>query len=413
VKPLRLLIVTQYFWPEVFRINELVADLVRRGHSVTVLTGKPNYPKGRIFSDYAANPGAFFRFEGADVVRLPIITRGGGRGFRLAANYLSFALSALIVGTWKLRGRPFDAIFVYQPSPITVALPAIALGRLKQAPVTLWVLDLWPETLRAMGIVKRGKVYDLLERMTRWIFLGCDLVLGQSHRITEAIRARTGASVRAGYFPAWSDQVFDNAKHVVPAQEVPTRHDCFTLVFAGNIGVAQDFPAILDAAARLHHRKDIRWVIIGDGRMASWLENQINSRNLAEQFFFVGHHPLERMPEFFAHADALLVSLKADDLFAMTVPGKLQAYLAAGIPVLAMLNGEGAEILATSGAGLSCPAGDSEGLARIIEDLARMDPATRREMGNRGRRYSSEEFDFHTLVSRLEQALDNPAHIKL
>lgn len=410
--PMRLLVVTQYFWPETFRINELVAEFVRRGHEVTVLTGKPNYPSGGIFPEFAANPAGFALYEGAEVIRVPMLSRGAGRGVRLAANYLIFALSALCIGIWKLRGRSFDAVFVYQPSPITAVLPAIAIGKLKRAPVTLWVLDLWPETLRAMGMVRPGLLYDLLERLTRRIFLGCDLVLGQSRRITEAVRNRVGAG-RVGYFPAWSDQVFDAVARVAPAPEVSHRPDCFTIVFAGNIGEAQDFPAILEAAERLRQRDDIRWVIVGDGRMAGWLQEQVTARGLTERFLLVGRHPLERMPEFFAHADALLVSLRSDDLFAMTVPGKLQAYLAAGLPVLAMLDGEGAEVLARSGAGLSCPAGDSAGLALIIEDLARITPDMRQEMGRQGRAYCAEEFDFCTLVGKLEHALLDPGNARL
>lgn len=411
--PMRLLVVTQYFWPETFRINELVAEMVRRGHAVTVLTGKPNYPSGRIFPDFAANPAQFSHFGGAEVLRVPILSRGSGRGLRLAANYAFFALSALCIGVWRLRGRCFDAVFVYQPSPITAVLPAIAIGRLKKAPVTLWVLDLWPETLRALGMVRPGRIYDLLEGLTRRVFLSCDLVLGQSRKITDVIRARTGAAGHVGYFPAWSDQVFDAATEVALAPEVPRDPEIFTIVFAGNIGEAQDFPTILDAAERLRGREDIRWVIVGDGRMAGWLAEQVTARDLAGQVLLVGRHPLERMPEFFAHADALLVSLKVDELFAMTVPGKLQAYLAAGIPVLAMLDGEGAEVLAKSGAGLSCPAGDGAGLARITEELARMDPEARLDMGDRGRTYCAVEFDFGTLIGRLEQALPNPASAKL
>jgi colanic acid biosynthesis glycosyl transferase WcaI len=411
--PMHLLVVTQYFWPETFRINELVVELVRRGHDVTVLTGKPNYPRGQIFPEFASNPAAFALFEGAEVVRVPMLSRGSGRGVRLAANYAIFALSALCVGVWKLRGRSFDAVFVYQPSPITAVLPAIAIGKLKRAPVTLWVLDLWPETLRAMGIVRPGKVYDILESMTRRIFLGCDLVLGQSRRIADVISARMRTAGHVGYFPAWSDQLFATSENATPAPEVPLDPGCFTIVFAGNIGEAQDFPAILDAARRLRDRDDIRWVIVGDGRMAGWLSEQVRLLGLGGRVLLVGRHPLERMPEFFAHADALLVSLKSDDLFAMTVPGKLQAYLAAGLPVLAMLDGEGAEVLVQSGAGRSCPAGDGAGLAGIVEEMARMNPEARQEMGRRGRAYCTEQFDFDRLVSKLEHAILNPTDAQL
>ena len=406
---MRLLVVTQYFWPETFRINELVAELVRRGHAVTVLTGKPNYPSGKVFPEFLADPAGHAAFSGASVVRVPMLARGTGRGLRLALNYAVFALSATVLGAWKLRGERFDAVFAYQPSPVTVAVPALAMGRLKRAPVTLWVLDLWPETLMAMGLLRPGRLYRLLERLTRRLFLGCDLVLGQSRRIAQAIRDRTGPEGHVGYFPAWSDEVFAGTTAATPAPEVPPMPDGFTILFAGNIGEAQDFPAILDAATRLRHRTDLRWVIVGDGRMAGWLDDRIKALGLERQVLTVGRHPLERMPEFFAHADALLVSLRADAVFAMTVPGKLQAYLAAGLPVLGMLDGEGAELLDRSGAGLSCPAGDGAGLARIVETLAATDAAARAAMGQRGRALCAREFDFATLVDRLEAALPDPS----
>ena len=410
--PMRLLVVTQYFWPETFRINELVAELVRRGHSVTVLTGSPNYPSGQVFTEFVSNPASFSFFEGAEVVRVPMLSRGSGRGVRLAANYAVFALSALFIGIWKLRGRCFEAVFVYQPSPITAVVPAIAIGRLKKAPVTLWVLDLWPESLRAMGVVRPGWFYDFLEKLTRWIFLGCDLVLGQSRKITDAIRARVGQEGHVGYFPAWSDKVFEDVR-AKPAPEVPLEPRSFTIIFAGNIGEAQDFPAILEAARLLRDRDDIRWVIVGDGRMAGWLAEQVTLQGLGRRVLQVGRHPLERMPEFFAHADALLVTLKSDELFAMTVPGKLQAYLAAGIPILAMLDGEGAEVVADSGAGLSCAAGDGARLAQIIAELSAMEPEARKELGDLGRAYCARQFDFNKLVDRLERILPNPMDAEL
>lgn len=405
MKPMRLLVVTQYFWPETFRINELVAELVRRGHSVTILTGKPNYPSGRVFPEFASDPTAFATFSGAEVVRVPIIARGTGRGLMLALNYLSFAASAMLLGAWKLRHRDFDAVFVYQPSPVTAVLPGLFIGRIKKAAVALWVLDLWPETLLALGLLRPGKLYALVERATQWIYRNCDLVLGQSKRISDALRERTGGKVDVAYFPAWSDEVFSGNDRTHLAPEVPHCADCFTILFAGNIGEAQDFPSILDAATKLRDKDDIRWVIVGDGRMSAWLNDEIARRGLGHRMLMVGRHPLERMPEFFAHADALLVSLKSDTLFGMTVPGKLQAYLASGIPVLAMLDGEGAELLAEAGAGLSCPSGSGHGLAEIAEKLARTDRAERRAMGQHGRDHCAREFSLSKLVSFLELSL--------
>ena len=154
---MKILIVTQYFWPENFRINDLTQELVKRGHSVTVLTGIPNYPAGSVFDSYRQNPKAFRLYGGANVWRVPMLTRGHG-AVRLLLNYLSFVIGACLCGPWRLRGQQADVIFVFEPSPVTVGLPAILLSRIKHAPVVFWALDLWPETLAAIGVVRSPRV---------------------------------------------------------------------------------------------------------------------------------------------------------------------------------------------------------------------------------------------------------------
>ena len=172
-------------------------------------------------------------------------------------------------------------------------------------------------------------------------------------------------------------------------------------MFAGNIGDAQDFPAIL-AAAECLKRHAIGWLIVGDGRMASWVAEEIKKRGLQDQVLMLGRFPSERMPSFFQHADALLMSLKDEPIFSMTIPSKLQTYLSAGIPVLAMLNGEGSDVVRESGSGITCGAGDHEGLAKAVLQLSQATPEERLEMGRNGRELSQREFDRDTLISRLE-----------
>lgn len=174
---MRILVVSQYFWPENFRINDLVAEWIARGHEVTVLTGRPNYPGGVLFEEYRRDPAAFSGYRGAKVLRVPLLMRGKGRGLRLASNYLSFALSAAVLGAWRIRRLSVDVVFVFEPSPITVALPAILIGQLKKAPVALWVLDLWPDTLSALGIVKSRTILGWLARLVSFIYDRCALVL--------------------------------------------------------------------------------------------------------------------------------------------------------------------------------------------------------------------------------------------
>lgn len=399
----RLLVVSQYFWPENFRINDLVSDLSARGHHITVLSGVPNYPGGEVFPAFLENPEHYDCMEGVSIVRVPILTRGTGR-LRLFANYVSFAISATLVGAWKLRRHQFDAVLVYEPSPITVGIPGAVLSSLKRAPMILWVLDLWPETLRAVGVVKSDWLLGALGIFVSAIYRRCTLIWAQSRSFVGNIRAYAGARPRITYFPNWAETVFDDTS-IEPASEITPAPEAFTIMFAGNVGEAQDFPAVLAAAEALRTDARIRWLIVGDGRALAWLEKEIRARALQERVFLLGRHPLERMPAFFRHADAMLVSLRNDPIFSMTIPGKMQSYLAAGIPVLGMLNGEGAAVLNLSGAGLVCDAGDSAGLTRIVQQMADMPGEARRAMGQRARDYYRKEFERTVLLDRAEKAL--------
>jgi glycosyltransferase involved in cell wall biosynthesis len=398
----KLLVISQYFWPENFRINDLVADLVRRGHEVTVLTGKPNYPDGRVFADYAANPGAFLHHAGARIVRVPMLARGKG-GVRLALNYLSFAASASLMGLVRLWREPFDAIFVFEPSPITVGLPALALKWRSGAPIAFWVLDLWPQSLKAVGMVASRTILRLVAMLVAMIYRGSDLVLAQSRSFIPEIGKYLPDPDRIRYFPSWSDEApaGDADETVI---DLPVATGDFDIMFAGNIGAAQDFPAILDAAELL--REDaVRWLIVGDGRTSDWVKQEIAQRGLTDRVLMLGRHPLAHMPAFFRRADALLISLRSEPIFSLTIPGKLQAYLAAGRPILAMLNGEGAEVVQTARAGLTTGAGDAAGLASAVRQMLATSPADRAEMGRRGRDYSLREFNRDELITRLEQWL--------
>lgn len=401
---MRLLVVSQYFWPENFRINDLVAELVRRGHQVTVMTGLPNYPEGKIFQQFRDDPVCFSNYEGAEVVRVPMTPRGQG-GLRLMLNYLTFAVSASLLGLWKLRGRQFDAIFTYQVSPVTVGLPAALMRAVKRAPMALWVLDLWPETLQAVGVVRHPAALQAVGKLVSFIYRRCDLILAQSKSFIPQIQKYARNSTRVLYFPSWAESVFD-MPHAVPADEVPLKPGSFSVMFAGNIGDAQDFPAILAAAESLEPYSHIRWLIVGDGRMGRWVADEVKRRDLQECVLMLGRHPVERMPSFFKQANALLVSLKDEPIFSMTIPGKLQSYLAAGIPVVAMLNGEGAAVVKNSSSGLTCAAGDHVALATAVLKLSAMTNEERSAMGRNGLTVSAREFDREALMNQLEGWLE-------
>jgi colanic acid biosynthesis glycosyl transferase WcaI len=368
-----------------------------------VLTGKPNYPGGTIYPEFRARPGDFARFQGVEVVRVPVWPRQRN-SVSLLLNYLTFALSASLFGPWRLRGRPFDVVFVFGCSPVTQGLPGVLMGRLKRAPLVYWVLDQWPESLAAVGVVKSPTMLRLVGLMVSFIYDRCDAILAQSHALKPLIARYTRSPDRIGYFPNWSEGA-DDVEKATPASEVPPKEGAFDVMFAGNIGAGQDFEAVLDAAQSLRGNPRIRWLIVGDGRMAPWVREEAERRGLGDRFVMLGRHPIDRMPSFFRHADALLLSLRNDPVFALTVPGKLQAYLAAGIPVIGMLDGEGSRIIEESQAGFACAAGDSTGLAALVLRMASLPPHERTQMAERGRAYALREFDRQRLVENLDETL--------
>lgn len=402
-KPLKILVVSQYFWPENMRINNMVEGFIAKGHEVTILTGQPNYPEGQAFPEYRKNPDFYSSYFGADIYRVPMLARGR-RSITLALNYLSFFSSASTIGAYKLREKHFDAIFVYAVSPIMAAIPALVIGRLKKSPVFLWVLDLWPETLGAVGIIKNRKIIGLVGKLVSWIYNRTDYLLLQSKSFEENIKnycTKYIAPERVVYFPSWAEDDF-SADVATPSDILERDDSTFTIVFAGNLGDAQDFPTILRAVETLKSEFPLRWIIVGDGRASNWLHEQVAARGL-DNVFLLGRHPLEKMPPLFAAADALLVSLKTNEVFEKTIPGKVQAYLASGKPILAMIEGEAARVIEDAGAGMTCNSGDSDGLASIVRSMAALSPAQHQTMGASGRNFYFENFSKDKLFDRLEK----------
>lgn len=401
--------VSQYFAPENFRVNDLVQGLVERGHEVTVLTGQPNYPTGRFFTGHGWRGPWREHLLGADVLRAPLVPRGGGGGVRLVLNYLSFALTASWLAWRRLQGN-FDAIMVFETSPITVGIPAVVASRRFKAPILFWVLDLWPDSLEATGAIRSPSILRGVAKLVRWIYAQCSLVLVQSRAFPERVTCHGFPIARIRYFPNWIEPEYEEQA----AAPQTGQHADFRIVYAGNIGAAQGFAEIIEAAARLAPRlPEVKWHIAGDGRMAAWARSEVERRGLTGQVTFLGQLPVDRMQSLFSQADALLVSLKADELFARTIPGKVQSYMASGRPVLAMLDGEGARVVAEAGAGLVCAAGDVGGLVDNVEAMVRMQADKRECMGQRGREYALAEFNRESLFDRLESWLSEVTKEKL
>lgn len=396
---MNILVVTQYFWPESFRINDLVRAWVEQGHEVTVIAGLPNYPAGRLFDGYAWHGPYRETYAGASVRRVPIVTRGPKRGLRLIVNYLSFVVSGVLLMPFLARKR-YDVTFVYAPSPITICIPAIWMRWLRGIPLVFWVQDLWPDNLAAIGAVRSPRVLGWVETMCRWIYRRCDLVLGQSAAFIAPIR-RVCPDVRdVRVLPNWADGFY---RPVAVEDGALERHELpsgFTIVFAGNLGSAQALDAAIGAAGILRE-EPVHWVFIGDGNQRAPLEAQVRARGLEHCVHFLGWRPGEAMPRYLSLADALLVSLRRDPGFASTVPAKLQSSLAMGRPILAALEGEGARIVGEAQAGVVVDQENPQALADGVRALMNAGPARREEMGRRGREYALEHFDRDRLVSQL------------
>ncbi|MFC1578376.1 glycosyltransferase family 4 protein [Thermodesulfobacteriota bacterium] len=401
-KNLRILVVSQYFWPENFRINDLVLGLQERGNQITVLTGVPNYPGGRLFPGYGYFNKLRDNFNGVDVFRAPLIPRGVGDGTRLALNFFSFAACASILGPLICMGK-FDVVLVYEPSPISVAIPGIVLKISKSAPLMFWMQDLWPQSLSATGAVRSRAILKMVEMMVRLIYLGCDRILAQSRAFCQSIIDLGGKSECIYYYPNSAESLYRPIDIENDAPERIQMPDGFRITFAGNIGAAQDFETILSAAEELKDFKDIHLVVLGDGRKFPWVQEQVRRRGLEHTVHLLGRHPAEKMPRYFALSDALLVTLRKEPIFALTIPSKIQSYLACARPIIAALDGEGARIIDESEAGISCPAENPRALADAILKLYRMTEADRENIGQNGKKYFDENFEREMLLDRLEE----------
>jgi glycosyltransferase involved in cell wall biosynthesis len=399
----RVLVVSQYFWPENFRINDLVRSLSEREHQVTVLTGIPNYPEGRFFKGYGLWRNMRQKYFGAEIIRVPLFPRCGGRSIPLLLNYVSYAFFASLMSPFLIKGK-FDLIFVCQLSPVTVGLPAIRLKKLLKAPIVFWILDLWPESLSASGAVSDKRILAYMDKVVRFIYHNADKIVVTSKGFIDRVKAKGISSERLDYFPNWYEPEYNDnqADEFLCRDAILQLPKGLRVMFAGNVGAAQDFGTILAAAELLKTYTDIHWIILGDGRKLEWAKEQVSLRDLTGCVHLLGRFPPETMPGFFAEADVMLVTLKSDPIFSLTIPGKIQSYMACSKPIIAAIDGEGSRLLIESGAGLASPSEDPGALAESVLALYRMPKEKRMEMGESGRKYCEENFNREVLMDRLE-----------
>lgn len=395
---MRILIISQYFYPENFRINDLCFGLHENGHKITVLTGKPNYPNGKFYEGYNFFKNRFEKINGIDVYRANLFPRGSGSGFKLFINYMSF----VIFGFFKLFfiKRKFDKIFVYAPSPITVGYLGIFASFIFRAKPFLWVHDLWPESVKDAGGINNKFILGLVDLMTRSIYYFYDSILVQSPDFKKYLLAQGVNEKKIIYYPYYAESFYNvvtpknNIKQMFP--------DGLNILFAGNIGVAQSFDTIIESARIIRNKiKMFNFIVLGEGRDKKRVLKKITKYSLEKNFKFWGSYPPDQMSDFFASADALLVSLKDTDIFSMTIPGKLQSYLACGKPIIASLNGIGAKIVIDASCGFVSNSEDAEALANSIYEFNRLTVEDRSKLGDNARKYYEKEFERKALLKRL------------
>lgn len=405
---MKVLIVSQYFWPESFRINEVARDLNHSGHEVEILTGKPNYPEGVFYQGYGNSRPTREVWNDITIHRLPILPRGMNSKYGLVLNYLSFILSGLLLGPFMLRKKQFDVIFVYAPSPIFQVIPASFIGWLKKIPVVLWVQDLWPQSVSATGHIESKLALKILEKAVAFTYRHTNLLLAQSHAFIPHIQQLNYCKVPVKYLPNSVDDSF--LLSIDNNHETANKTEYFDIVFAGNIGTAQAIETIVAAAEKLVSYPKIRFLIYGQGSKLAWLQNEVSYRNL-KNLICCGQKAMHEMPELLRQASALLVTLSKQPIFALTIPSKLQAYLATGKPVIACLDGEGARIVQEAHAGITTPAENADALEEAILELYHSPKEELWQMGKNGQDYFKmhykQDLVMRMLVSALESAIED------
>lgn len=312
---------------------------------------------------------------------------------------MSFALAGSIFSLFhKIK---YDKIFAINFSPITAVYPAIIYKKRYKIQLYTWVQDLWPESVTAAGNIKSSFVLGILTKMVKHIYKNSDKVLLQSEAFVCSVKDKGVTENQIGYIPNWAEDLYSDKSKVFIEKYVNIIPKGFVVMFAGNIGEAQDFDSILKAAVLTKEFQDIKWVVVGDGRKKAWVESEIIRLGLQETFFLLGRYPMEEIPSFFVHADAMLLSLKNEYIFSLTIPSKVQSYMAFGKPIIGMLDGIGAAVIAKAACGYVSGAGDYRYLAQNVIKAYRQELDILLNMGVNGKKYYDSNFSKKIVVDRL------------
>lgn len=398
---MKILIVSQYFYPENFKINDIAFFLVNKGFSVTVLTSKPNYPEGKFFKGYNFFNKNTEIINGVKIIRVPTIPRLNGGAVGMILNYLSFLFFGFFVFLFKIKNQ-YDLVFATLLTPATSLLPMIWIKKRFKIPVILWVLDLWPDSFYANTGFRINLVSKRIEKISDQVYNNADSIFISSSYFRNPIIERLNSSKRFSFFPNWAEDIFYNKVNKISLGQF-IYPEGFNIVFTGNIGESQGFEDIVEAA-KLTSNSSINWILIGDGRKRDWIKSQIEDQNI-KNIYLPGRYPLELMPSYFSLADSLLITLKKDEVFSNTLPAKLQPYLTSGKPILGNLSGEGLDIIKNNAIGFACEPGNPAELAKLAIEMSLFTNTEISEIRNNSLRLNEEVFNkqeiFKTLLSEI------------
>lgn len=398
---MKILFVCQYFYPEVFRGNDIAFHWAEEGYDVHVVTGIPNYPDGVFHKGYGWFKRRYEVVNGVKVTRLPIIPRGNNK-IMLMLNYFSYLFVAWVYMLFHALFHKYDRVFVQQLSPVMMSAPGVLYKKLRHVPLYTWVLDLWPESLTAAGGINNKYILSFFRHYVKSEYKHSDKILISSRSFEKSILEYGNYKDKIVYYPQWSD---GNNGEIVKPENSPVIPEGFKLMFAGAVGEAHGFECTMQAALLTKEHKDIKWIIVGDGRRLDWVKQFVKEHYLEETVFTLGRYPTDTMPWFFDKADVMLVTLSDDPLFKLYAPAKISSYMAASKPIIAVLNGEGAEVIKEADCGWSISAGDAEGFAKLAIELMKMDQKVLVEKGVNAARYYNDHFVKEKCLKKLDDLM--------
>jgi len=360
-KSLKILLISQYFWPENFRVNEIVENWKKKKFKVDIVTACPNYPSGKIFPDYVLNKRKYNNFLGYSIYRLPIILRGSGTRIKLFLNYASFLVSCFIFVFFNLRKKKYDYVFTFGTSPVLVGLVGIFFSKITKIKSVIWILDLWPEILYELKIIQNKFLYNFLKKLVFKIYSQTDLVFAQSKTFQKKILFSAG--IDSYFLPSWPENI--NYRSIEKIKSITSKKDFLTIIFTGTIGESQNFQEIIKVAIMLENYK-VRWIIVGSGRHLETLNNQIKKYNL-RNFKLFDPVELSEIHKYINNADVLLATLKGGEVGAATVPGKISTYINFKKPILGHLLGESYNLIKDNNLGLVSRPGEIDILFKNIK----------------------------------------------